>query len=181
MYTWQESGLTHASLCYVHRETCLVVNWMMIEVLYFAVAPVDTTKYASMWVGNLPPGTKAKDVLDLLNPHGKVGRPCLVFIDTLWLFSMFKIAVLRSNQTYIKTHLYLCIIFSTRPEHSHWSPLEYFQLHLYSVPARAGSNVIDIEVSWHHTVSVSNIQSIDVTSIDWRLPNIYGSPCYRIL
>ena len=62
----------------------------MIEVLYFVlgeagVAPVDTTKHASMWVGNLPPGTKAKDVLDLLNPHGKVIHG-LIFIDAFCHF-----------------------------------------------------------------------------------------------
>ena len=37
---------------------------------------------------------------------------------------------------------------------------------------RAGSNGIDIEVSWHHTVSVSNVQSIEVSSVDWILFNI---------
>ena len=32
---------------------------------------------------------------------------------------------------------------------------------------RVESNGIDIEVSGHHTVSVSNFQSIELSSVDW--------------
>ena len=38
--------------------------------------------------------------------------------------------------------------------------------HLHRVVHRAGSNGIDIEVSRHHTVSVSNFKSIEVSTDD---------------
>ena len=37
----------------------------------------------------------------------------------------------------------------------------------FSAATRVGSKRIDIEVSSHHMVSVSNFQSIEVSSVDW--------------
>jgi len=56
-------------------EVCqLTETYFLLGVSSSDGSAADSQKHASMWVGNLPPGTKAKDVLDLLNPHGKVCR-----------------------------------------------------------------------------------------------------------
>ena len=51
--------------------------------------------------------------------------------------------------------------------------INYARRHLrargHSDGARDGSNGVDIEVSRHHTVSVSNFQSIEVSTDDWMV------------